>query len=170
MAKEYLDTNGLTYFWNKLKNYFQEKLVSGTNIKTVNNQSLLGSGNITTDTDSGWSSAEWGSDFTAYTTGYPARYRKINGIVEFVGVAKPTATIAGSTTAYTLITLPEGYRPIRERDYVMQGSGNAIWTMRVYPDGRVTFERFRDMGSASGAYKQVTNTTWLPFNATFIAD
>ena len=43
---KYLDDNGLTYFWGKLKNYFQEKLVSGTNIKTINNQSLLGGGNI----------------------------------------------------------------------------------------------------------------------------
>lgn len=29
-----------------LSNWFQDKLVSGTNIKTINNQSLLGSGNI----------------------------------------------------------------------------------------------------------------------------
>ena len=29
-----------------LQNWFQDKLVSGTNIKTINNQSLLGSGNI----------------------------------------------------------------------------------------------------------------------------
>lgn len=47
MANEYLDKIGLAYFWGKLKAYFQEKLVSGTNIKTVNNESLLGSGNIT---------------------------------------------------------------------------------------------------------------------------
>ena len=29
-----------------LSNWFQDKLISGTNIKTINNQSLLGSGNI----------------------------------------------------------------------------------------------------------------------------
>lgn len=46
MSKEYLDKAGLTYLWSKLKAYFQVKLVSGTNIKTVNNNSLLGSGNI----------------------------------------------------------------------------------------------------------------------------
>lgn len=46
MSKQYLDKNGLTHLWGKLKAYFQQKLVSGTNIKTVNNQSLLGSGNI----------------------------------------------------------------------------------------------------------------------------
>ena len=46
MAKQYLDKTGLTYFWGKLKDYFQVKLVSGTNIKTINSESLLGSGNI----------------------------------------------------------------------------------------------------------------------------
>ena len=46
MGKKYLDDNGLAYLWGKLKDYFQVKLVSGTNIKTINNNSLLGSGNI----------------------------------------------------------------------------------------------------------------------------
>lgn len=46
MAIKYLDSNGLSHFWDKLKLHFQVKLVSGTNIKTVNNESLLGSGNI----------------------------------------------------------------------------------------------------------------------------
>lgn len=46
---KYLDYNGLQYFWSKLKALFQNKqdtLVSGTNIKTVNGESLLGNGNI----------------------------------------------------------------------------------------------------------------------------
>ena len=49
MAKKYLDISGLTYFWGKISTALggkQDTLVSGTNIKTVNNQSLLGSGNI----------------------------------------------------------------------------------------------------------------------------
>lgn len=46
MADKYLDESGLSYFWTKLKAYFQEKLISGTNIKTINSQSLLGSGDI----------------------------------------------------------------------------------------------------------------------------
>lgn len=46
MANKYLDEAGLTYFWGKLKDYFQAKLVSGTNIKTINSQSILGSGNM----------------------------------------------------------------------------------------------------------------------------
>jgi hypothetical protein len=50
MANKYLDDSGLSYFWTKLKAYFQEKLISGTNIKTINSQSLLGSGDIVTPT------------------------------------------------------------------------------------------------------------------------
>lgn len=46
MTTKYLDSTGLAYLWGKLKDYFQEKLVSGTNIKTINNTSILGSGNI----------------------------------------------------------------------------------------------------------------------------
>ena len=42
----FLDASGITDLVNKLKTKFQEKLVSGTNIKTVNNTSLLGNGNV----------------------------------------------------------------------------------------------------------------------------
>ena len=45
----YLDKTGLTYVWSKLKPLFnakQDTLVSGTNIKTINNTSVLGNGNI----------------------------------------------------------------------------------------------------------------------------
>lgn len=47
--KSYLDKDGLTYFWSKIKAALsgkQDTLVSGTNIKTINNTSLLGSGNV----------------------------------------------------------------------------------------------------------------------------
>lgn len=49
----FLDNNGVTALVTRLKNYFalkadkQDKLVSGTNIKTVNGESLLGSGDLT---------------------------------------------------------------------------------------------------------------------------
>ena len=46
----YLDKTGLTYLWSKIKTALagkQDKLTSGENIKTINNQSILGSGNIT---------------------------------------------------------------------------------------------------------------------------
>ena len=53
-TSKYLNGNGLSEAWANIKNYIasqllgkQNTLVSGTNIKTVNNQSLLGSGNVT---------------------------------------------------------------------------------------------------------------------------
>lgn len=49
MTRKFLDDNGLTYFWGKLKPMLagkQDTLVSGTNIKTINSTSVLGSGDI----------------------------------------------------------------------------------------------------------------------------
>ena len=50
---KYLNDTGLSEIWANIKNYVysqllgkQDTLISGTNIKTVNNQSLLGSGNV----------------------------------------------------------------------------------------------------------------------------
>ena len=50
---KYLNGTGLSEVWANIKNYIasqllgkQDTLVSGSNIKTVNNQSLLGSGNV----------------------------------------------------------------------------------------------------------------------------
>lgn len=52
----------LTEFWAKCKAAFQDKLVSGTNIKTINNESLLGSGNISI---SGGGSIDFGAEWDA---------------------------------------------------------------------------------------------------------
>lgn len=51
MAKQFLDATGLLYLWTKMKTVFQEKLVSGTNIKSINGNSILGGGNINITTD-----------------------------------------------------------------------------------------------------------------------
>lgn len=45
----YLDKTGLSYLWNKIKTLVsskQDKLESGTNIKTINGETVLGEGNI----------------------------------------------------------------------------------------------------------------------------
>ena len=50
---KYVNNNGVSEMWLNIKNWVtsqllgkQDTLVSGTTIKTVNNQSLLGSGNV----------------------------------------------------------------------------------------------------------------------------
>lgn len=50
---KYLDENGLSTLWSKITSKLsgkQDTLVSGTNIKTINGNSLLGSGNIAIST------------------------------------------------------------------------------------------------------------------------
>ena len=49
----FISLNNLEYFWNKAKEYInnilstkQDTLNSGVNIKTINGESILGSGNI----------------------------------------------------------------------------------------------------------------------------
>ena len=42
----FLDATGVTTLVNKLRTKFQPILVSGTNIKTINGNSLLGSGDL----------------------------------------------------------------------------------------------------------------------------
>lgn len=59
MSDKFLNNTGLAYYHDRIKALFatktelatkQDTLESGTNIKTLNNQSLLGSGNIDLDT------------------------------------------------------------------------------------------------------------------------
>lgn len=62
---KYLDSTGLSHLIEKIKSLVsskQDTLVSGTNIKTVNNESLLGSGNISI---SGGGSIDFGAEWDA---------------------------------------------------------------------------------------------------------
>ena len=67
---------------NYLYNYYQQKLVSGTNIKTVNGQSILGSGNIAVEVDD--------IDMSGY-------YTKTEADAEFVDISS-NQTITGDKT------------------------------------------------------------------------
>lgn len=51
---EFLDKDGLSYFWGKITDKLDDKqdtLTSGTNIKTVNGESILGSGDLSVTGD-----------------------------------------------------------------------------------------------------------------------
>ena len=50
MSQKYLNESGLSYFWSKIKSALggkQDSLISGTNVKTINGNSILGSGDLT---------------------------------------------------------------------------------------------------------------------------
>ena len=62
---KYLDSTGVSHLIEKIKSLVsskQDALVSGTNIKTINNESLLGSGNISV---SGGGSIDFGAEWDA---------------------------------------------------------------------------------------------------------
>lgn len=106
MATKYLDSSGLSYFWDKLKAFFQEKLVSGTNIKTINSNSVLGSGDISISPDvvyctCGTAAATAAKVATIVTGSLASLTTGCQAIVKFTnanGVASPTLKV-GSTDA-----------------------------------------------------------------------
>lgn len=108
----------------------QRTLVSGTNIKTINNKSLLGSGNISIVNEA--------EEFTG--TRSNAIYRG-----ECFGTYDPNSNVvtliyhfynnADIPTSRTLFTIPEAYRPTRIRyggaTYTI-GSGGSVSSYNGY--------------------------------------
>lgn len=140
MSKQYLDKNGLTYLWNKLKAYFQQKLVSGTNIKTINNQSLLGSGNISISGGGSDVTGVKGNEESSYRTGNvnitPANIGAVpigrDGI--YLDTAdSATKTISANSTAdfSWTYTIPTGYRAIAMSANV-RPVGNNYGRIRIF--------------------------------------
>lgn len=120
--------------------------------------------------DSGWIEPQLGTNFKKYSDLASDRtsYRKKGNQVTIYGKVYPNATIRGSTTEYTIFTLPEGYRPSRDIMRVCQGSGSMIWLLRVKTNGIVSFSKCRNTG-VSG-YVDVTETSFLLFTETFFVD
>lgn len=121
----------------------------------------------------GWIYPALSSDFVMYGTDEAAnktRYRKDGRVVEVRGIVKPAVNLPksgdGSTTNYTIFTLPAGYRPTSPIYVLCQGSSNCVWMLRVNSNGIVDFSRYRN-GNASAT---ADTGTWLPFQATFIAN
>ena len=88
-----------------LANGKQDALVSGTNIKTINGESLLGEGNITTEQEE-----EFSSKVTFNETPGNTYFYKKNGIV-YITYQSAAATHNADSI---LFTLPTGYKPKAE--------------------------------------------------------
>lgn len=116
----------------------------------------------------GWVPASMGAAFESFSDSAASipRIRKIGGVVELRGAVKPTAAIAGSITAYTILTLPEGYRPDSAIYALCKGHGHAHWQMTITPGGAVQFSHH----SNGSEYVECPTTAWLPFQINFIAD
>lgn len=116
--------------------------------------------------DTGWQTLTLTSDFHTYEDSSPniPMYRKVGKVVEIVGAIAPTSEIPSDTNKI-IATLPEGYRPSKNRYFICQGSGRNIWTLYVYPNGSIVFARY-----GSSAYVAASTSVWLPFNVTFLVN
>ena len=116
--------------------------------------------------DTGWQTLTLTSDFHTYEDSSPniPMYRKVGKVVEIVGAIAPTSEIPSGTNKI-IATLPEGYRPSKNRYFICQGSGRNIWTLYVYPNGSIIFARY-----GSSAYGAASTSVWLPFNVTFLVN
>jgi uncharacterized repeat protein (TIGR02543 family) len=125
------------------------------------------------DWTGGWIYPTLGSDFVMYGSDEAAnkpRYRKDGRMVEVRGIVKPAVNLPkdgdGSTTSYTIFTLPAGYRPNSPIYVICQGSGNCTWMLQVNSNGNVTFARYRNGDASTTA----AVGAWLPFQVTFLAN
>lgn len=112
-----------------------------------------------------WHDLEVGSDFKPYVTDVLPRYKRCGDIVYLEGEVSPSASITGSTTQYTICTLPEDCRPSRKVCQLCQGTGVNKWLLVVNTDGRVTFSRY-----GTNALANATTSVWLPFSVSFMTD
>lgn len=130
---KYLDKEGLIYFWNKINNTKQNKLVSGNNIKTINGNSLLGSGNVVVSGEEATNDNTLLFDTSKRITFTPSGlnnhanyggcyyYKKGTRVHINVGASGLTAN-----TRYTIATLPAGYRP--SHNVANRGIGESVGT------------------------------------------
>lgn len=116
--------------------------------------------------DTGWKNATLTGEFETYggTTGNTLRYRRRGGVVHVKGVVTPKAALAGGTDTHTITTLPAGYRPGEQWNYVCQGSGAAVWLCTVTAAGLVRFARYR----LGNTWSDAAANTWLPIDISFI--
>lgn len=118
--------------------------------------------------DTGWKTATLTGDFETYAgnTENALKYRRKGKTVFVKGVVTPTATLTGGTDNVTITTLPVGYRPSVQQNYLCQGSGAAVWLCTITASGVVRFARYRN----GSAWADAINNTWLPIDASFPID
>lgn len=159
------DNNNLLIGYDLYSKALGNTVLYGNNVR-INVNSGLYVNNEPRFTDGGWIYPALSSTFVAYDADTKPKYRKVDKTVEVTGAIKPASTITGSTTKYTIFTLPEGCRPSTTINTLCQGSGTAIWLLEVNTTGVVSFARYRNGSS----YVDANTSTWLPFHVTFFVD
>lgn len=127
----------------------------------------MASGIKTGIADSGWIEATLGSNFNLYSSSEPVRYRKIGNIVNIVGTVSPKSALTiNADNRFTIMTLPDGFRPKQIVSQICQGSTQYIWLLQISAtSGDVRLGRYRMTNASS--YTNCPSGAWLPFNVVF---
>ncbi len=118
--------------------------------------------------DTGWKNATLTSSFETYAgnTENALKYRRKGGVVHVKGVVTPKATLTGGVDNVNITTLPAGYRPAVQQNFLCQGSGTAVWLCTVTAGGVIRFARYR----TGDTWANAAANTWLPIDISFILD
>ena len=111
MAKKFLDETGVGTLWNKIKSALsskQDNLVSGDNIKTINGNSILGSGNITISGGGALEAFPVGAIYMSVNANSPAslfggKWEQLRDRF-LLGAGQYTNGVTGGETTVTLTT------------------------------------------------------------------
>lgn len=110
------------------------------------------------------------SGWAHYANNMQLKVCRVGPMVWLTGAVRNTTAItcdAYGSNVFNVATIPQGYRPTQAVIVLSQGSGSAVWCGRIYPDGSVRVERYRDVVGAKTP-TSLTTGIWFPFSATWI--
>lgn len=118
-----------------------------------------------------------GTNFVQYNTdpssaNHPTAIR-FGRVVQLTGAFKNVNLIASGVENWIMGTLPVGFRPQSDANFICQGTGANIYMMTVQPGGQIRFGRYRgDTGSTNNYkfdYKDCGAGSWLNIACVYAA-
>lgn len=113
---------------------------------------------------------ELDSKFRLYDEDPGLRLMVYGNVVHLSGIITPVSAISGSTTEHVITEIPAEFAPKYPVTVLQQGTGTAIWMLRVYPATdpadplKAVFSRYRNGSS----YASCAAGNWLPLDAVWI--
>ena len=145
-----------------LETKFQEKLVSGSNIKTINHKSLLGSGNITIEGSGGSFEPELVYRCSSFNSTYinTSATNRVElyklGTIYFLRYFITTNTLTSASTDYLINndSIPSEYRPSSNITFHISTSSNHNAKLTINTSGQVRISADADSVAISFAGSQ----------------
>ena len=112
--------------------------------------------------DTGWVDCTYASGFKTYEGYTQLQVRRVGKVVQLRGHATNTAAVTATTSAITIATIPEGFRPSTTISHMCQGSGYNGFVATVTANGTLGMARYGANGSVSaGAWLCLAGMMWL---------